>query len=150
MAVTVRWRGATVRGEGGQFASFLGKKWNEIGERLIQHVDLRGGEGAKMCAEDLKEASVALAPKDTGRLRESCFIDPVESAKGTKYDVSFDTARAGGRADFNYAYIQHENHAYKHKEGQSNFLRQPYLERKEMYKEIIAMEVKKGVGEAAK
>ena len=154
MAVTVTWRGATVRGEGGQFTSFLGKKWTEIGDALVQGVAMYGGEEAKACAEDLMEDAKDLAPVDEGNLQDSAQVDELINRKGiTRYEVSFDTRRTEGRSrgnNFNYAYIQHEDLSFKHKIGQAKFLETPYHQRRDEFLKRISDASGEGMGEVRK
>ena len=154
MAVTVTWRGATVRGEGGQFTDFLGKKWTEIGDALVQGVAMYGGAEAKACAEDLMEDAKALAPVDKGNLQESARVEEKTNRKGiTRYEINFDTRRTEGRSrgnNFNYAYIQHEDLSYKHKIGQAKFLETPYYQRRNEFLKRIADASSEGMGRAKK
>lgn len=62
MGVQVSFRGATVKGESGKFESFLGKKWDEIADALVQKAMFYGEKEAENCAKDLLKAAKALAP----------------------------------------------------------------------------------------
>ena len=200
MSVVATFKGATMRGEDGKFQSFLGLKWNEMTEALVQKAMFYGELEAKKCAEDLLKASKALAPVAKyhfqklgssiesaravlgkrakvsaasanvghdiniqfrgkkgrygkaihaiktshgietlerlpgGNLRDSGEVIEFESKRGkVGYYVSYDTRRTDDYSrekNFNYAYIQHENLAFKHSHGQAKFLEEPYNQMK--------------------
>jgi hypothetical protein len=219
MGVTLSFRGATVKGESGKFEAWLGKKWDEIADALVQKAMLYGDEEARKCAEDLLKDAKALAPVAQyhfqklgnsvesagkvlgkranvskastqvghdvniqfrnkagrfekaipaiktskgiepleklpgGNLRDSGEVVQVESRRGKKgYAVSFDTRRTDERSrenNFNYAYIQHEDLTFRHKEGQAKFLEQPYLERKAEFIERLGKSQQQAMREVA-
>ena len=90
-------------------------------------------------APKIQEVARMRTPIDTGKLRES-----------VKVRVSCDKRRPGMHAqasarkdDYDYAYIQHENDAYKHpRGGQAHFLESAFVEGVERIKRRLSEEVK--------
>lgn len=84
-------------------------------------------------AMDLKTKSIQLAPLDTGALRASAYVDPIQPM----------LVKMGFNQE--YATIQHEELGYNHpKGGQAKYLEQPFKENFETYINFIGNEAGKG------
>lgn len=111
-------------------------------------VDMRkqGEQAIKRCAENLLMQARALAPMDTGALRES---GKVKKISNSEYQVIFDVTvkdrmkKLGKPLDgvsnpnFHYSGLQHDMIDWKHKIGQALFLEEPYEANKAEYMDTI-------------
>ena len=111
-------------------------------------VDMRkqGEQAIKRCAENLLMQARALAPMDTGALRES---GKVKKISNSEYQVIFDVTvkdrmkKLGKPLDgvsnpnFHYSGLQHDMIDWKHKIGQALFLEEPYEANKDGYMDTI-------------
>jgi hypothetical protein len=106
-----------------------------------------GGEATKRCAEDLLAKSQVLVPVKTGELRASGSVEEIgETRTGNViYEVRYESDKEYDGGTFRNAVAQHEDLTYKHEQGEAKYLEKPYKENVELYKQIIAEEIRKGM-----
>lgn len=106
----------------------------------------QGEQAIKRCAQNLLIQARALAPMDTGALRES---GKVKKISDSEYQVIFDVTvkdrlkKLGkpldgvSNPDFHYSGLQHDMVDWKHRIGQALFLEEPYEANKSAYMDTI-------------
>lgn len=105
------------------------------GGRLDAAMKTAGRRGTRKAAEFLRGESVPLAPLDLGPLRESATVKGINAEPVAL--VIYDTP---------YAAAQHEGADFVHpKDGQADYLGQPFRENARVMQRIIAEEVRVGI-----
>ena len=90
---------------------------------------------------DLADKALNLAPKDTGRLRNSA--DPEVKVKGSKITATVTFSAKNPINGYDYALIQHEDLSFKHPNGgQAKYLEQPLKDNRDRYKKFVADKIK--------
>lgn len=82
-------------------------------------------EDLEACAEWIEEDAKALAPVDTGALRDSISV---RVSKSPKYPgiIASASAKAKYSPNFDYALIQEEREDFVHEQGQAHYLSEPF------------------------
>ena len=83
---------------------------------------------------------VAVAPKDTGRLRNSA--DPEVKVKNNKITATVTFSAKNPVNGYDYALIQHEVKFNHPNGGQWKYLKQPLDENRDRYKKFVADKIK--------
>lgn len=101
-------------------------------DKVLHQTYAHLGQALHDIAEDIASQGSQRAPKDTGALRASITAEAGYKIDQIKRQVSAEVV-----ARTSYAFEQHENLSFRHKDGEAKYLTKPYQERLSRYRETI-------------